>query len=214
MAMMAFFKLILSMLSGYFLGSINTAILVGKSYKVDLKKQGSGNAGMTNAYRVLGAPAALMVLLGDVLKAILACFLGFVLTRNELGSGSFFDLEYANLGLMLAGTSCILGHIYPLFFKFKGGKGVLTSVVVIFLMDYRIAAICMCVFIIILLLTKYVSLGSIFAALSFPIVSLIFKKPLYFLVYAIAISILLLIMHRKNIERLIKGTESKVRIGN
>ena len=211
---MIIFKLILAMLSGYFLGSINTAILVGRVYGVDLKKQGSGNAGLTNAYRLLGPTAAVLVLLGDVLKALLSCFIGFILTRNELGPEHIIDLEYASLGMLLAGTSCILGHIYPLFFGFRGGKGVLTTAVVIFMMDYRIAAICLCVFIIIFLLTRYVSLGSIFAGLCLPIVSVIFKKPQYFLVYAVAIAVLLFVMHRKNIGRLIKGTENRTRIGN
>ena len=208
---MTIFKLIIALFVGYFFGSINTAMLVGNIYGVDLRKKGSGNAGLTNTYRILGGSAAALVLVGDILKAMLSCFIGFLLTRNELGPEHFFDLNDANLGMMLAGTSCIIGHICPMFFQFKGGKGVLTSATVIFLMDYRIGAIALCIFIVIVLLSKYVSLGSILAAICFPIVSIIFKKPTHFMVYSIVIAILIVFMHRKNIGRLINGTESKLR---
>jgi glycerol-3-phosphate acyltransferase PlsY len=209
---MVFFKLFISLTVGYVLGSANTAILVGNLFGVNLRKKGSGNAGLTNAMRVLGAKAAAMVLIGDILKGVLSCLLGYILTRSELGSERFIDLENTNLGMMLAGTSCIFGHVFPLYFQFKGGKGVLTSLAVVMLMDYRIGAILLCIFVIILLISKYVSLGSMLSAACFPIVSLMFEKPAFFMLYSVLIAVLIIIMHRKNIGRLINGTESKLKV--
>ncbi|MDR3121518.1 MAG: glycerol-3-phosphate 1-O-acyltransferase PlsY [Clostridiales bacterium] len=209
---MLIFKLLLSLVAGYILGSVNTAVIAGNVYGVNLRKRGSGSGGLTNALRELGPKAAVIVLLGDVAKGVLACLVGYALTAGEVGSERFVDIENPNLGMLLAGTSCIFGHIFPLFFQFKGGKGVLTSATVIFLMDYRIGAIALCVFIIMLLLTRYVSVGSIIAAVSLPIVSLILAKPNYFMVYSVTIALLLIIMHRKNIGRLISGTEPKLKV--
>jgi glycerol-3-phosphate acyltransferase PlsY len=209
---MIIFKLFISLAVGYILGSINTAIIVGNIFGVNLKKAGSRNAGLTNAFRVLGPKGGFPVLAGDVLKGVASCLLGYVLTRSELGSEHFIDLTNASLGMLMAGTSCIFGHIFPLFFQFKGGKGVLTSATVIFLMDYRIAAILLCIFIIVLLIARYVSLGSMVAAASFPAVALIFEKPGFFVLYSFVIAALIVVMHRKNIGRLINGTEPKIKM--
>lgn len=210
---MLIFKLLLTLVSGYLLGSVNTTIIVSNLRGDNVRKKGSGSAGLTNAFRVLGPKAAAIVLVGDVLKAVLACLLGYLLTANELDSDRLFDLANPNLGLMLAGTSCIIGHIFPAYFQFKGGKGVLTAATVVFMMDWRIGAILICLFIIIILITRYVSVGSVAAAICFPIVSVILEKPGYSLVYACAIMLLIIFMHRQNIVRLINGTEHKLRIG-
>jgi glycerol-3-phosphate acyltransferase PlsY len=114
---------------------------------------------------------------------------------------------------MLAGTSCIIGHLFPIFFQFKGGKGVLTAATVVFMTDWRIGAITLCLFIIIVLITRYVSVGSMVSAAGLPIVSLILEKPGYSMVYIISIALLIIIMHRKNIGRLINGTEPKLKLG-
>ncbi|MCL2164943.1 MAG: glycerol-3-phosphate 1-O-acyltransferase PlsY [Oscillospiraceae bacterium] len=209
---MAFLLLIISLATGYILGSINTGMLVAKLSGVDIKKKGSGNAGLTNAMRVMGPRAAVVVFIGDVGKSVLACFLGHIITKGQLGATTFLDTSMGNLGVMVAGTGCIIGHIFPIFFGFNGGKGVLTSITVIFLMDYRIAFILLCAFLIIVLISRYVSLGSILSAACFPVVSLIFRKPPFFILYAFVIPIMVIVMHRKNIGRLISGTESKLKV--
>jgi glycerol-3-phosphate acyltransferase PlsY len=167
-------------------------IVVGRAYGVNLKKKGSGNAGLTNALRVLGPKAAAIVFAGDVLKGVLACFLGYLVTRGELGPERFIDLENPGMGMLIAGTFCIIGHIYPAYFKFRGGKGVLTAVTVVSLMDYRVAAIMLGLFIVVLLMSRYVSLGSIVAAVFLPVVSVALSKPAYFLVYSVTIAALII----------------------
>ena len=210
---MQIFMLVLSLISGYLLGSVNMAIIVGNIFGENIRKKGSGNAGLTNTLRVLGPKAAVIVLACDILKAVFACLLGYFLTVSLFDSEKLFDFENPNLGLMLGGTSCILGHLFPVFFQFKGGKGVLTAATVVFMMDWRIGAILLCLFIIVLLITRYVSVGSITAAVGLPIVSLILSKPTYSMVYSIAIALLIIIMHRQNIARLINGSEPKQKIG-
>ena len=209
---MSVLLLVVSAAMGYALGSFNMGIIVGRAYGVNLKKKGSGNAGLTNALRVLGPRAAVIVFVGDVAKAVLACFLGYLATRSALGPDRFIDLENPSMGMLIAGTFCIIGHIYPAFFRFRGGKGVLTAVTVVGLMDYRIAAILLGIFVVMLLMSRYVSLGSIVAAVFLPVVSIALNKPAYFLVYCITIAILIVIMHRKNIGRLLSGTESKLKL--
>jgi len=205
--------LLLALVSGYLLGSVNSAIIVSNLFGENIKKKGSGNAGLTNTLRVHGPKAAVIVLLGDILKGVAACLLGYYLTAGELGSDGPFNLDSPNLGLLLAGTACIFGHIFPVFFQFKGGKGVLTTATVVCMMDWRIGAILICAFIIILLITRYVSVSSVISAAGLPVVSLLLEKPLYSMIYAIAIMLLIIIMHRHNIGRLINGTEPKLKFG-
>ena len=207
------FKLVLALVSGYILGSVNTSIIAGNIYGENVRMKGSGNAGLTNTLRVLGPKAAMIVFAGDVLKGVLACLLGYVLTAGEFGSEHIVDFANPNLGLLLAGTSCIFGHIFPVFFQFKGGKGVLTAATVVFIMDWRLGAISLGLFVVVLLITGYVSVGSIVAAIGLPIASLILEKPRYSMVYAIAIALLIIITHRKNIGRLLSGTEPKQKFG-
>ena len=209
---MVYLMLVLTLATGYVLGSANMGMVVSKLTGVDIKRKGSGNAGFTNTVRVMGPRAGVIVFLGDVLKAVLACFLGYIFTKSHIGAEKFIDVEFGNLGVMIAGTGCIVGHIFPLYFEFKGGKGVLTSLAVVFMMDYRIALIALSVFLMIILISRYVSLGSILAAICLPIVSLIFQKPPHFILYAVVIALLIVVMHRKNIGRLISGTESKMKV--
>ena len=209
---MPVFLLVVSAVAGYALGSFNMGIIVGRAYGVNLKKKGSGNAGLTNALRVLGPQAAAIVFLGDVLKAVLACFLGYVFTRGEMGPERFIDLDNPGMGMLIAGTFCIVGHIYPAYFKFRGGKGVLTAVTVVALMDFRVAAILLGIFVVVLLMSRYVSMGSIVAAVFLPVVSVALSKPAYFLVYCVAIAALIVAMHHKNISRLLNGTETRLKL--
>jgi len=210
---MAIFMLLLALISGYLLGSVNTSIIAGNIFGENIRAKGSGNAGLTNTLRVLGPKAAIMVLAGDILKAVFSCLIGYLLTAGPLESDRLFDLQNPNMGLLLAGTSCIFGHIFPIYFQFKGGKGVLTSITVIFMMDWRIGIILLCLFVIVVLITRYVSVGSMISAVGLPIVGLVLDKPSYAMVYMIAIALLVIIMHRKNIGRLINGSEPKQKFG-
>lgn len=189
--------LILSCIAGYLLGSANSSLIVGRFYGVDVRKHGSGNAGTTNTLRTLGKKAALFVLPGDILKGLLAYLAGYYITGNALGG-------------MVGGTAAILGHVWPIYFGFKGGKGVLTSLAVLLMIDWPIALLLLGIFAVIVLLTGYVSLGSIIGAVLFPVLSLVFGRNLETIIFSALIAALIVFMHRTNIKRLIKGTESRI----
>ncbi len=201
---MIIFQFILVALIGYLLGSLNTSLIVGKFYGVDVRQHGSGNAGMTNTMRTLGKKAALFVLLGDAVKGILAFLAGYYICGGN---------PQGHLGGMLAGTTAILGHLWPVFFGFKGGKGVLTTLAVVLMIDWPIALGLLGVFIVILLLTRYVSLGSVVAVFLFPIASLVFGRGIETVIFAVIIACLVIIRHQENIQRLLKGTERKFSLG-
>jgi acyl phosphate:glycerol-3-phosphate acyltransferase len=196
---MYIFLIVLSAIIGYLLGSINSSLVVGKFYKVDVREHGSGNAGATNTLRTLGRVPALIVSIGDILKGVISCTVGFYLAGTD--------------GLMAAGLAAVIGHDWPLYFRFKGGKGALTSLVVVFFMDWRIGFAVIAVFMIITAISRYVSLGSMIGAFSFPIFALILNKDALFIVFAAILGFIAIIRHHSNIGRLIKGTESKIKIG-
>lgn len=196
-------QIVLSILAGYLLGSINAALVIGKVFfKKDIRNYGSGNAGTTNVLRTFGKGAAAAVFALDFLKGILACLAGQLLT------GEVDNVGWA--GMYLAGFAAVIGHNWPVFFGFKGGKGVLTSFAVILYISPVPALICLAVFIIVVSLTRYVSLGSIIAAICWPIVSIIFDLPALMLVIAALMVILIIIRHKGNITRLFQGTEKKL----
>ena len=211
-------KLLIVAVIGYLLGSINTSIIVGKFFGIDIRKHGSGNAGATNTLRTLGAMPAILTFIGDALKGILACLVGRYIfgwvidpSFNPAMQGIF--VETAETGLLVAGLFAILGHNWPIYFEFKGGKGVLTSFAVLLMMDWRIALVLLGVFLIITAITRYVSLGSIVAAFLYPLFTLI---PYFghdgwqFLLASSLVAVLIIFRHGANIGRLIRGTESKV----
>jgi glycerol-3-phosphate acyltransferase PlsY len=196
-------KVILSILAGYLLGSVNAALVIGKVFfKKDIRNYGSGNAGATNVLRTFGKGAAAAVLALDFLKGILACLAGQLLT------GEIDNAGWA--GMYLAGFAAVIGHNWPVYFNFKGGKGVLTSFAVILYISPVPALICLAVFIVIVSLTRYVSLGSIIAAILWPVVSIFFDLPALMLVIAVLMVILIIIRHKENITRLFQGTEKKL----
>lgn len=200
-------KVILSIAAGYLLGSLNAALIVSKAfYKKDIREFGSGNAGLTNVLRTFGKGAATAVLALDFLKGILACFVGQLLTGNVENMGW--------AGMYLAGFAAVIGHNWPVFFGFKGGKGVLTSFAVILYISPLPASICLVVFIIVVSLTKYVSLGSIIAAILWPVASIFFDLPALMLVIAVLMVVMIVIRHRENIARLFQGTEKKISFKN
>lgn len=189
-------KLVLAGMIGYLLGSVNTSLVIGKIYGIDVRKHGSGNAGATNTLRTLGKPAAAMVGVGDVLKGVISCLIGSWIAGD--------------IGLMLGGIGSIAGHNWPLYFGFKGGKGIFTSFAVVLMMDWKAGLILLGIFIVIVAVTRYVSLGSIVAAALFPVSGLVFKKGTEFTAFAVLLAALAIYRHHANIGRLIKGTEAKI----
>ncbi len=195
---------------GYLLGSINTAVILSKIvYKQDIRTQGSGNAGMTNMNRVYGKKAALFTFLGDFCKGILAVLIGKLL----LGLAGF-DTSY---GACIAGIFAVIGHNWPIYFGFKGGKGVLTSFSVLLIVVPIPTLIVFALFVILVAITRYVSLGSIVGAASLPVIvffagdyllSVSGLSSVFYLCTFVAA--LIIIRHHANIKRLIKGQESKL----
>ena len=185
----------------YFLGSINFAIILSKAiYKVDIRELGSGNAGATNMMRNFGKKTALMTFGGDALKAFVSGALGYLL----LG-------QY---GAHIAGLFCVLGHMFPIYYRFKGGKGVVTTAVSILMCNPFVFLIILLIFVIIVAFTRYISLASIMCALLYPVLLDRVEKFMNgasraYVILPMIIAALVIFMHRENIKRLISGTESK-----
>ena len=194
---MDYYIMILIAISAYLLGSLNFAIVISKWFlKNDIRQYGSKNAGATNSLRVMGAKFALLVLFGDMLK-------GFV----AVSIGEYF---FGQTGALLAGLFVILGHVFPLYFNFKGGKGVATAAAVILAFDFRMFLILVVVFFIVLIITKFVSLSSIIASTALPICMVIFYKGSFFLSVGLLINLFIIYLHRANIVRIINHEESKI----
>ena len=189
----------------YFCGCFNGAVIVSKYIlHDDIRTHGSGNAGLTNFYRTFGGPLTLGVISCDVLKAIAAVLLG-VWIFSWFGFNGF-DLIYAKYW---AGLWCLLGHMFPCMFHFKGGKGILSGGTIAIMIDWRIALVVWGGFLVLAVVTKYVSLGSCWAGASFPFATWFVYHDTVLLVLAIVIGGLILYMHRGNIHRLLTGTENK-----
>ena len=190
----------------YLLGSIPTAVWVGKRfYGIDVREHGSKNAGATNTFRVLGKKPGKIVLAIDVLKGLIAVLLPQII---------FNSLVHDTLILykLTASVAVILGHVFPIFASFKGGKGVATSLGVIFAIHPQAACICLLIFLIVFILFNYVSLGAIVTAFSFPMLILFVfnEKSIPLITFSIIIGAAVIITHKKNILRLIQGCENKM----
>ncbi|OEH91121.1 glycerol-3-phosphate 1-O-acyltransferase PlsY [Bacillus solimangrovi] len=200
-------KLIAALVIGYLLGSLNTAVIVGKIYGKDIRNYGSKSAGLTNTLRVLGNSAASLVLVGDILKGVIACFIGLYFSV-------YFHTGEANdcISLLAAGAGVVIGHNWPVYFGFKGGKGALIAVSVLFMINWVMALICLGFFVLIVALTRYVSLGTICATVLFAVISFIpvFGNDLYFYIFAFLMVFIVVFRHRENIRRLLSGTENKL----
>ncbi len=192
-------------LLGYLLGCLNGSVMVSHFIiKDDVRQHGSGNAGLTNFYRTYGAKYALGVILFDMGKTVAACLLGGFLLLHVMGDWT--------LGLLIGGLGCELGHMFPVFFGFKGGKGILSGGTLVWLLDWRIALIAWGLFAALWLVTKYVSLGSVSAAVSMPIATWFFcGHSLVYTALAVVIAGLVVWCHRENIQRLARGEERKFR---
>lgn len=183
-------------LVSYLIGSISFGVVLAKARNIDIREHGSGNIGATNIARVMGKKAGLLTLLGDVLKGFLVVF----------GTGSLYEKPML---IALAGLMVFLGHLYSIFLKFKGGKGVATS---LGLFSYIMPWATLCavgVFSVCLWVSGYVSIGSIMAAISLPLFAIFFKLPLPYIYLAVIVGLFTVQRHYGNILRLIKGTESK-----
>lgn len=210
-------------LLAYFLGSVNSAIIVSKLHKIDIREHGSGNAGLTNTLRVLGKKSAACVLLGDILKAVIAILIARIFAPSlnigyiaDVGGEIIMSISLADIAVQLAGIAVVLGHIFPVYYGFKGGKGVLTSITVMFMINWEISLICLLLFILVVAITRFVSLGSVLAAFAFPIL-VFFSNKIPFLsdcqgmfVFSLILAIIVIIKHRTNIVRLIHGNENKL----
>lgn len=202
--------LIGAVLIAYLFGSIPTAVWIGQAfYGVDVREYGSGNAGATNTFRVLGTRAGVIVMVIDILKGFTATNLAYFIGSSVTGPQD--AAQFVNYKLAL-GVIAVVGHLFPIFAGFRGGKGVATLFGMVLAVHFPAAMVCVSVFVIVLLLTHYVSLSSILAGFSFPFsIALWFHSPVKsILLYAICICALVLVTHQKNIERLLKGKESKV----
>ena len=197
---------IIAAVVSYLIGSIPTSVWVGKIfYGVDVREQGSGNAGATNTFRVLGAKAAIPVFIIDVLKAYFASKLVVFFPCLP------YTPTYVNLQLLF-GMLAVIGHIFPLYASFKGGKGVASLLGVTLAISPISAGLALAVFIVVLLLTHYVSLGSMIAGCSYPIFVLFVERTaiVSLQVFSVIFTVLLLVTHRKNIVRLRDGEEKKM----
>lgn len=197
--------------AAYLIGSVSTAVYFGKLfYKVDVRQHGSGNAGATNTLRVLGNKAGLIVLFIDAFKGWLAVSLSHVLVTD---SWTDENIVYLRIALALV---AVLGHIFPVYTRFKGGKGVATLLgVTVALFPYLLILILVGVFALVFGITKYVSLGSITVAVLLPVLAFFFfDVPAPLLILAVFIAILVPATHRSNIKRLMTGKESKLSLKN
>jgi acyl phosphate:glycerol-3-phosphate acyltransferase len=193
-------------IAAYLVGSIPTAVWWGKRfYGIDVREFGSGNAGATNTFRVLGKKAGIPVLIIDIVKGVLATSLAF-LSFFEFGSDEFVNLQ---LGM---GIASIVGHVFPIFAGFRGGKGVATILGVVICLNPIASLFAILIFLTVLIATKYVSLSSMLAGISYPFILnlLLGNQNETLFIFSILVAVLLVITHKKNISRLIKRQESKV----
>jgi len=204
---MIILKLLLTLIISYLLGSIATAVWAGRIFhKIDVREHGSGNAGATNVIRVLGWKTGIPVLLIDIFKGWTAAMLPVFFNLAEEGTALITNYQ------IVAGMAVVIGHIYPVFAGFRGGKGVATICGVLLAIDPLLTISCLGVFLCVLLISGYVSISSMSAGVTFPIfLFLFFDTPsLFFKIFSLVVAVAIIFTHRKNISRLLKGEELKL----
>ena len=197
----------------YLLGSLNFGVILSNTVKKeDVRDSGSGNAGTTNMMRTYGKTLGLLTIAGDILKVMVAIWIAFkIMDVEELKVTLDNASDYPQVVLKsFAGLFAVLGHIFPCFFKFKGGKGVATSGGMVIMIDWRIALILLVIFALTILITKYVSLGSILMAVFYPVFIGIFYKDIILVLIATVFTVIVVVAHRENVKRLINHTENKI----
>ncbi|MCI8361918.1 MAG: glycerol-3-phosphate 1-O-acyltransferase PlsY [Clostridia bacterium] len=193
----------------YLLGSISFSVIISKKMAgFDVRQKGSGNAGTTNVLRSVGKKAAIITLILDVLKGVVAILVAYIVGKiaNNLDK---------SLLIQIAGIAVIIGHTFPIFFGFKGGKGIATSLGVLLMTNWNIGLICLVFALVLMALTRIVSLGSIAAAILFPVLIIFMPSNAYivegnYIVYSIILAVLVIYNHRANVKRLLNGTENKL----
>ena len=197
-------------LIAYAIGSVNFSVIISKKMAgFDVREKGSGNAGTTNMLRSVGKKAAAVTLICDILKGIVAIIIAIVL-------GNIFNVENKSLLVQIAGIAVVVGHTFPIFFQFKGGKGVATSLGILLMSNWQIGLICLVFALVLMVLTRMVSVGSCAAAVLFPILTLFIKDNYIvsegnsYLIYSIILAVIVLFNHRANIKRILNGTENRI----
>lgn len=208
------FVYIIMAIIAYLIGSINFSVILSKKMAgFDIREKGSGNAGSTNMLRSVGKKAAVLTLICDILKGVISIFLAIIL-------GNIIQNVNKELLVQIAGIAVVVGHTFPIFFGFKGGKGVATSLGVLILSNWQIGLICLVFALVLMALTKMVSLGSCAAAVLFPVLTLFIndnytvltegKNGNVYFIYSVILAIIVLYNHRSNIKRILNGTENKL----
>ena len=194
----------------YLIGSVNFSVILSKKMAgFDVREKGSGNAGTTNMLRSVGKKAAALTLLCDVLKGVVAILIAMLI-------GWAFKIENQSLLVQIAGIAVVLGHTFPIFFGFKGGKGVATSLGILIMSNWQIGLICLVFGVLLIALTRMVSLGSCSAAVLFPVLTLfitdhyIVTQGSGYLIYSIILAVIVLFNHRSNIKRIMAGKENRI----
>lgn len=193
----------------YLLGSISFSVIISKKMAgFDVRQKGSGNAGTTNVLRSVGKKAAIITLICDVLKGVVAILVAYLvgLIVKDLNN---------SLLIQIAGIAVIVGHTFPIFFQFKGGKGIATALGVLLMTNWNIGLICLVFALVLMILTRIVSLGSLAAAVLFPVLVMFMPSQAYlvsgnYVIYSIIIAVLVIFNHRANVKRLLNGTENKL----
>ena len=203
----------LAIIFAYLIGSVNFSVIISKKFAgFDLREKGSGNAGTTNTLRTVGKKAALATLLLDILKGVVAIGIAIFLGKYMK------DVYSPEVLVQLAGIFVILGHTFPIFFGFRGGKGIATSLGVLLVINWQIGLICLTFAVALMILTRMVSVGSIAAAILFPILTfyigqehfIVQGKTLNYVIFSIALALLVMFNHRSNIKRIMNGTENRI----
>ncbi len=199
---------ILDAIIAYLLGSISFSVIFSKKIAgIDVREEGSKNAGTTNVLRTVGKKAAALTLICDILKGVIAVLIGYAISFITK------DLNAALL-VQIAGIFAIIGHTFPVFFKFKGGKGIATSLGILLLVNYQIGLICLVFWLIIVIFTRMVSLGSIMAAILFPVLTIFIAQNYLvegnYIIFGIVVAVLVVFNHRSNIKRILEGKENKL----
>lgn len=195
----------------YAIGSINFSVIISKKMAgFDLREKGSGNAGTTNVLRTVGKKAALITLVCDILKGVVAILVAYI-------AGKIVKNVDSAMLTQIAGLLVVIGHAFPIFFEFKGGKGVATSLGVILMTNWQIGLICLIFALVIIIATQMVSMGSIGAAILFPILTLFIDEHfivpangIKYFIYSLLLALLVIFLHRENIKRIMNGTENKL----
>lgn len=199
----------------YLIGSINFSVIISRKMAgFDVREKGSGNAGTTNMLRAVGKKAALITLLCDILKGVVAILIALI-------AGKIANNVDKALLIQIAGILVVLGHTFPIFFEFKGGKGVATSLGVLLMTNWQIGLICLVFAIVIMLFSRMVSMGSVGAAILFPVLTLFINNNfiveasgIKYFIYSLILALIVIFNHRENIKRIANGTENKLSFKN